>query len=40
MKYRPKVLVRGAPPSLYSQLADTPEIQFARETGEMQSEVR
>lgn len=40
VNYRPKVLVRGAPSSLYSQLPDTTEIQFAREMTEMQSEVQ
>lgn len=39
VNYRPKVLVRGAPSSLYSQLPDTADIQFAREMTEMQSEV-
>lgn len=39
VNYRPKVLVRGAPSSLYSQLPDTTEIQFAREMTEMHSEV-
>ena len=36
---RPSLLVKGAPSSLYSQLPDTSEIQFAREMTEMQSEV-
>ncbi len=39
VNYRPKLLVKGAPSSLYSQLPDTTEIQFAREMTEMQSEV-
>lgn len=39
VNYRPKALVKGAPSSLYSQLPDTAEIQFAREMTEMQSEV-
>lgn len=39
MNYRPRVLVKGAPTSLYSQLPDTSEIQFAREMTDMQSEV-
>lgn len=33
------MLVKGAPSSLYSQLPDTTDIQFAREMTEMQSEV-
>lgn len=40
VNYRPKTMVRGAPASLYSQLPDTTEIQFAREMTEMHSEVR
>lgn len=39
VSYGPKLLVSRAPSSLYSQLADTAEIQFAREMTEMQSEV-
>lgn len=39
VNYRPRVLVKGAPTSLYSQLPDTSEIQFAREMTDMQSEV-
>lgn len=39
VNYRPKLQVKRAPSSLYSQLADTAEIQFAREMTEMQSEV-
>lgn len=39
VNYRPKVLVKGAPSSLYSQLPDTLQIQFAREMTEVQSEV-
>lgn len=39
VNYRPKLLVKGAPSPLYSQLADTAEIQFAREMTEMHSEV-
>lgn len=40
VNYRPKMLVKGAPSSLYSQLPDTTDIQFAREMTEMQSEVQ
>lgn len=40
VNYRPKLMVKGAPPSLYSQLADTVELQQAREMTELQSEVR
>lgn len=40
VNYRPKRMVKGAPPSLYSQLADTVELQQAREMTELQSEVR
>lgn len=39
VNYRPKVLVKGAPSSLYSQLTDTKEIQFAREMTELHSQV-
>lgn len=39
VNYRPKLMVKGAPSSLYSQLPDTADIQFAREMTELQSEV-
>jgi len=40
VNYRAKVLGKGIPSSLYSQLPDTAEIQFAREMTELQSEVQ